>query len=114
MQTATSQRRFFVIDPAEFQRRILGMLLREQGYESVVEASTAEECAELATNDVVFVDADSFSARLAPAEIVVTGPERSDETLARRIGEGAAAFLIKPFTKQGLERALRDLELMKS
>lgn len=108
--------RVFVIDPAPFQRRILGLLLEARGIVGVEGHATPDEIVDPARpGDLVFCDATMIATgiprALSGARVVATGPEKADDVLAAAVNAGADAFLAKPYTEAGVAAAFHDLDL---
>lgn len=108
--------RAVVADRARFQRRILLLLLEGLGIEG--EEAETFEALRNAEVDLAFADLSVLPESPGPLpkarRFVVTGPAAEDERLAAWIDAGADGFLLKPFTRDALARALEDLDLEES
>ncbi|MBL4889129.1 MAG: hypothetical protein JKX97_03790 [Candidatus Lindowbacteria bacterium] len=102
--------RVFVVDPASFQRRILSLLLKEQGFEKTIESDNLDFDKGPTDSDLVFVNHSHFR-RSSLERIVVTGAVKTQHELTDCLNRGADTFLIKPFTPQGLALVFQDLKI---
>jgi two-component system, chemotaxis family, chemotaxis protein CheY len=115
--------RILVVDDFLTMRRVVRGFLREMGFEDVVEAAhgtAALESMRAAPADVVITDIEmpvlggfgllsaikkDVALRDVPV-LMVTAEARKDE-IVRCMQAGAAAYLVKPFTRETLEEKLR-------
>jgi two-component system chemotaxis response regulator CheY len=115
--------RILVVDDFLTMRRVVRGFLREMGFDDVVEAAhgtAALEALRASTVDVVITDIEMpmlggfglLSAIKKDAVLreipvlMVTAEARKDE-IVRCMQAGAAAYLVKPFTRETLEEKLR-------
>ncbi|HBW48104.1 TPA: hypothetical protein DEF17_09300 [bacterium] len=110
--------RIAVVDKEEFQRRILILLLESIGKEKVESYASLEEISNQFHNeDIVIIDLYNFEkfqiVRDSKPFVIVSAQERHDKLLADSLSNGADSFILKPFTKEGLEQAIKDAKLMK-
>lgn len=91
-----------VVEPVPFQRTILVKLLEAEGVVEIGESAGPD--------DIVFMPAADFGAE-QNGRVIVTAPESEDALLADCIARGAAAFCAKPFTRERVAAALRDVGL---
>lgn len=104
-----------IIDKDDFQRHILLLLLSSAGFENVSAFSSFEDVVDNpGENKTFFIDVNLFLEKKIPLSglIIVTGQEREDKLIANAFENGAHSFLPKPFTKEGLETALKDAKLI--
>jgi two-component system chemotaxis response regulator CheY len=115
--------RILVVDDFLTMRRVVRGFLREMGFEDVIEAAhgtAALDELRAAPADVVITDIEmpilggfgllsaikkDAALRDVPV-LMVTAEARKDE-IVRCMQAGAAAYLVKPFTRETLEEKLR-------
>jgi len=116
--------RVLVIDDSPLVRAILGDLLRDLGHDPMV-AATAEEavtmCAQndfdLAIKDLILGDSDPNELMEELKEVDADLPIVVCSTIARRqeifdaLRSGAIDFLVKPISRDDLDRAVRRYAL---
>jgi two-component system chemotaxis response regulator CheY len=115
--------RILVVDDFLTMRRVVRGFLREMGFDDVVEAAHGTAALEQlrdAPADVVITDIEmpilggfgllsaikKDAALRDVAVLMVTAEARKDE-IVRCMQAGAAAYLVKPFTRATLEEKLR-------
>jgi len=117
--------RALIVDDSKTMRRIVGKVVKENGFESIVEAENGEEAMtrlrdatadaplQLALVDwnMPVMDGLSFvkAARaegFAELPIIMITTEGSMEYVTRAIEAGANEYLMKPFTKESLRDKL--------
>ncbi len=115
--------RILVVDDFLTMRRVVRGLLREMGFDDIGEAANGAEALEQLREhaaDVVITDIDMptmdgfelLSAIKKDAQLkhvpvlMVTAEARKDE-IVRCAQEGAADYVVKPFTRASLEERLR-------
>ena len=117
--------RVLVVDDFLTMRRVVRGFLREMGVDDVVEAAhgtAALEALRAAPADVVITDIempilDGFAllsalkkdALLRDVPVVMVAAEARKDQIVRCMQAGAAACLVKPFTRQTLEDKLRGV-----
>jgi two-component system chemotaxis response regulator CheY len=117
--------RFLVVDDFKTMRRVLRGLLREMGFEDVEEAADGAAALERLRGepvDVVITDIemptmngfDLLSAikkdeRLKHVPVLMLAAEARKDDIVRCIQAGAAAYLVKPFSRAILEEKLRQI-----
>ena len=115
--------RILVVDDFVTMRRVVRGFLREMGFEDVVEAAhgaAALEQLRAAPADVVITDIEmpilggfallsaiKKNAALRDVPVVMVAAEARKDEIVRSIQAGAAAYLVKPFTRETLEEKLR-------
>lgn len=115
--------RVLVVDDFVTMRRVVRGFLREMGFEDVVEAAHGTAAlAELrsAPADVVITDIEmpilggfgllsaiKKDALLRDVPVLMVAAEARKEEIVRCLQAGAAACLVKPFTRETLEERLR-------
>jgi two-component system chemotaxis response regulator CheY len=116
--------RALIVDDSKTMRRIVGKVVKENGFETIVEAENGEEAmsrlrdpgetpVQLALVDwnMPVMDGLSF-VKAARAEgfvelpIIMITTEGSMEYVTRAIEAGANEYLMKPFTKESLRDKL--------
>lgn len=116
--------RILVIDDSPLVRAILGDLLRDLGHEPVM-AATAEEAVAMCTHsefdlvikDLILGDSDPNELMEELKEIDADLPIVVCSTIARRqeifdaLRSGAIDFLVKPISRDDLDRAIRRYAL---
>ena len=117
--------RALIVDDSKTMRRIVGKVVKENGFETIVEAENGEEAmtrlrdsgpeapVQLALVDwnMPVMDGLSFvkAARaegFAELPIIMITTEGSMEYVTRAIEAGANEYLMKPFTKESLRDKL--------
>ena len=117
--------RALIVDDSKTMRRIVGKVVKENGFETIVEAENGEEamtrlrdCGADAPVQLALVDwnmpvMDGLSfVKAARAEgfaelpIIMITTEGSMEYVTRAIEAGANEYLMKPFTKESLRDKL--------
>ena len=117
--------RILVVDDFLTMCRVVRGFLREMGFDDVVEAAhgtAALEALRAAPADVVITDIempilDGFAllsalkkdALLRDVPVVMVAAEARKDQIVRCMQAGAAACLVKPFTRQTLEDKLRGV-----
>ena len=104
--------RTIIVDGAASQRRILSLLLETESSVPAEAFDTPASAAPFSQDDRVFLDAAFPPDSVHPAAVITTGSVKQDELLAQRIREGAATFLVKPYTRETLLRALNEAALL--
>jgi two-component system chemotaxis response regulator CheY len=115
--------RILVVDDFVTMRRVVRGFLREMGFEDVVEAAhgaAALEQLRAEPADVVITDIEmpilggfallsaiKKNAALRDVPVVMVAAEARKDEIVRSIQAGAAAYLVKPFTRETLEEKLR-------
>jgi len=115
--------RILVVDDFVTMRRVVRGFLREMGFADVVEAAhgaAALEQLRAAPADVVITDIEmpilggfallsaiKKNAALRDVPVVMVAAEARKDEIVRSIQAGAAAYLVKPFTRETLEEKLR-------
>jgi len=117
--------RFLVVDDFKTMRRVLCSLLREMGFEDVDEAADGAAALERMRAhevDVVITDIempamngfDLLSSikkdeHLKHVPVLMLAAEARKDDIVRCIQAGAAAYLVKPFSRATLEEKLRQI-----
>ena len=115
--------RILVVDDFLTMRRVVRGLLREMGFDDIVEAANGAEALEQLREhgaDVVITDIDMptmsgfelLSAikkdeRLRHVVVLMVTAEARKDEIVRCAHEGAADYVVKPFTRASLEERLR-------
>jgi two-component system chemotaxis response regulator CheY len=115
--------RILVVDDFVTMRRVVRGFLREMGFEDVVEAAHGmaaleqlrAEAADLVITDIempilggfALLSAIKKNAALRDMPVVMVAAEARKDEIVRSIQAGAAAYLVKPFTRETLEEKLR-------
>jgi two-component system chemotaxis response regulator CheY len=117
--------RVLVVDDFLTMRRVVRGFLREMGFDEgdVIEAAhgtAALEALRAAPADVVITDIDmpilggfallsaiKKDAALRDVPVVMVAAEARKDEIVRSVQAGAAAYLVKPFTRETLEEKLR-------
>ncbi|MEP6740143.1 MAG: response regulator [Caldimonas sp.] len=115
--------RILVVDDFLTMRRVLRGLLREMGFDDVVEAANGADALEqlrVQAADVVITDIDMptmggfelLSAikkdeRLKHVPVLMVTAEARKDEIVRCAQGGAADYVVKPFTRVALEERLR-------
>ena len=115
--------RFLIVDDFSTMRRVMRGLLREMGFDAVDEAADGAAALErLRDGDFDFVITDIgmptmngfelLSAikkddRLSGLPVLMVTAEAKKEDIVRCAREGAAGYIVKPFTRAVLEQKLR-------
>jgi len=115
--------RILVVDDFVTMRRVVRGFLREMGFEDVVEAAhgaAALEQLRAEPADVVITDIEmpilggfallsaiKKNAALHDVPVVMVAAEARKDEIVRSVQAGAAAYLVKPFTRETLEEKLR-------
>ena len=112
--------KLLVVDDDLHIRRLIGIYLRDAGFE-VTEAATGEEGLQVAQSDkfdVVLVDlilphyggfrlCQKLKAAASPPRVVITTGDDSPQSRELAKESNADGFLAKPFTREELLAALR-------
>jgi len=116
--------RALIVDDSKTMRRIVGKVVKENGFETIVEAENGEEAMTRLRNagdapmqlalvdwNMPVMDGLSFvkAARaegFAELPIIMITTEGSMEYVTRAIEAGANEYLMKPFTKESLRDKL--------
>ena len=117
--------RFLVVDDFSTMRRIIRGLLREAGYANVEEAEDGVVALDLLRNaafDFVITDinmphlngfellgAIKKDETLAHLPVLMVTAEARREDIVRAAQEGAAGYIVKPFTKATLEEKVAKI-----
>ena len=117
--------RFLVVDDFSTMRRIIRGLLREAGYADVEEAEDGVVALDLLRNaafDFVITDinmphlngfellaAIKKDETLAHLPVLMVTAEARREDIVRAAQEGAAGYIVKPFTKVTLEEKVAKI-----
>jgi len=115
--------RLLVVDDFRTMRRVLRSLLREMGLDDVDEAGDGAaalerlraEPADLVITDIEMPTLNGFELlsaikkdeRLKQVPVLMLAAEARKDDIVRCIQAGAAGYLVKPFTRETLEKKLR-------
>lgn len=117
--------RFLIVDDFSTMRRVLRGLLREMGFDAVDEAADGAAALErLRESEFDFVIADiamptmngfellaaiKKDERLRHLPVLMVTAEAKKADIVRSAQEGAAGYVVKPFTRATLEEKLRRI-----
>jgi two-component system, chemotaxis family, chemotaxis protein CheY len=117
--TTAADIRFLVVDDFETMRRIIRGLLKEIGYQNIEEAADGVAALDTLRNvncdfvvtDINMPNMDGFEllARIKKDEtlshlpVLMVTAEARREDIVRAAQEGAAGYIVKPFTRATLE-----------
>jgi two-component system chemotaxis response regulator CheY len=113
-------KRIMLVDDSSFARNMLKDILTKQGYDIVGEAKNGREAVELydqikpdlVTMDIAMPELDGIDAlnrilEINPAaRIIIISSANSREIVKHAVQEGALDFVVKPFTKNRLLKAI--------
>lgn len=117
--------RFLIVDDVPARRRVMCALLKEIGFERTASAEDGGVALAMlgrATYDVVVSDtlmpnmngfellaAIKADAALKHLPVLMVTVEGRDDDFARAMAAGAAACIVKPFTRAALEERVREV-----
>ena len=123
--TAASDTRFLIVDDFSTMRRIVRGLLKESGYHNADEAEDGVVALHKLRNDSYgFVVSDinmpnmngfellnaiKADAQLKHLPVLMVTAEARKEDIVRAAQEGAAGYIVKPFTKATLEEKVQKI-----
>ncbi len=113
-------KRIMLVDDSNFARNMLKDILTKQGYDIVGEARNGREAVELydqikpdlVTMDIAMPELDGINAlnkilAIDPsARIIIISSANSREIFKHVVQDGALDFVVKPFTKNRLLKAI--------
>ena len=113
-------KRIMLVDDSNFARNMLKDILTKQGYDVVGEAQNGREAVELydqikpdlVTMDIAMPELDGINAlnkilEINPAaRIIIISSANSRETVKHVVQDGALDFVVKPFNKNRLLKAI--------
>ncbi len=113
-------KRIMLVDDSDFARNMLKDILTKQGYDIVGEAKNGREAVELydqikpdlVTMDIAMPELDGINAlnkilAINPAaRIIIISSANSKEIFKHVVQDGALDFVVKPFTKNRLLKAI--------
>ncbi len=114
-------KRVLIVDDSMLMRKMLGDILKVDGWQVVGEASSGQEAVakyaefrpDLVTLDIVMPDTDGIYAlqnilRLdSQAKVVVISALNQTKLVSEAIRKGALDFIVKPFLPEQLQAAMR-------
>ncbi len=114
-------KRVLIVDDSMLMRKMLGDILKADGWQVVGEASSGQEAVakyaefrpDLVTLDIVMPDTDGIYAlqnilRLdSQAKVVVISALNQTKLVSEAIRKGALDFIVKPFLPEQLQAAMR-------
>ena len=118
---AKMHKRLLIIDDNGVSRSLLKLLLQEEGFVVIEEASGGEQGLRLAQKmlpDIVFLDIEmpgmgglevlSQLRPLLPSAMVIMVTSNADRgTVQAAVSAGASGYILKPFTQKTVLQALR-------
>jgi two-component system chemotaxis response regulator CheY len=123
--TAASATKFLIVDDFSTMRRIVRGLLKESGYANAEEAEDGVVALQKLRNDSYgFVVSDinmpnmngfellnaiKADAQLKHLPVLMVTAEARKEDIVRAAQEGAAGYIVKPFTKATLEEKVQKI-----
>jgi two-component system, chemotaxis family, chemotaxis protein CheY len=123
--TAASDTKFLIVDDFSTMRRIVRGLLKESGYANTDEAEDGVVALHKLRNDSYgFVVSDinmpnmngfellnaiKADAQLKHLPVLMVTAEARKEDIVRAAQEGAAGYIVKPFTKATLEEKVQKI-----
>ena len=123
--TAASDTKFLIVDDFSTMRRIVRGLLKESGYGNADEAEDGVIALQKLRNDSYgFVVSDinmpnmngfellnaiKADAQLKHLPVLMVTAEARKEDIVRAAQEGAAGYIVKPFTKATLEEKVQKI-----
>ncbi|HIJ82550.1 MAG TPA: response regulator [Desulfuromonadales bacterium] len=113
-----------IVDDSLFMRNIIRGFMRDRGYSVVAEAGSGIETLKKLheiTPDIIFLDIilpdinglellESILKRCPLAKVVVCSSLGEETVLKKALGNGAKAFLHKPFTPEKVYEVLDSME----
>jgi two-component system chemotaxis response regulator CheY len=123
--TAASDTKFLIVDDFSTMRRIVRGLLKESGYNNADEAEDGaaalqklkNEKYDFVVSDINMPNMNGFEllnaikadAQLKHLPVLMVTAEARKEDIVRAAQEGAAGYIVKPFTKATLEEKLNKI-----
>ena len=123
--TAASDTRFLIVDDFSTMRRIVRGLLKESGYHNVDEAEDGvvalhklrNESYGFVVSDINMPNMNGFELLnaikadegLKHLPVLMVTAEARKEDIVRAAQEGAAGYIVKPFTKATLEEKVQKI-----
>jgi two-component system, chemotaxis family, chemotaxis protein CheY len=117
--------KFLIVDDFSTMRRIVRGLLKEIGYANADEAEDGEQALGLlkaggfdcvisdigmpVMNGFELLSAVKGDARLKHLPVLLVTAEARKEDIVRAVREGAAGYIVKPFTRATLEDKLQNI-----
>ena len=117
--------RFLIVDDVSARRRVMCALLKEIGFErcataqdgGVALAMLARAPYDVVVSDTLMPNMDGFQllaaikadAALKHLPVLMVTLEGRDDDFARAMAAGAAACIVKPFTRAALEQRVREV-----
>ena len=117
--------RFLIVDDVPARRRVMCALLKEIGFErcataqdgGVALAMLARATYDIIVSDTLMPNMDGFEllaaikadAALKHLPVLMVTLEGRDDDFARALAAGAAACIVKPFTRAALEQRVREV-----
>ena len=123
--TAASDTKFLIVDDFSTMRRIVRGLLKEIGYNNAEEAEDGAVALNMLKNakfdfvvsDINMPNMNGFEllnaikadAQLKHLPVLMVTAEARKEDIVRAAQEGAAGYIVKPFTKATLEEKVQKI-----
>jgi two-component system chemotaxis response regulator CheY len=123
--TAASDTKFLIVDDFSTMRRIVRGLLKESGYNNADEAEDGaaalqklkNEKYDFVVSDINMPNMNGFEllnaikadAQLKHLPVLMVTAEARKEDIVRAAQEGAAGYIVKPFTKATLEEKVQKI-----
>ena len=123
--TAASDTKFLIVDDFSTMRRIVRGLLKESGYNNADEAEDGaaalqklkNEKYDFVVSDINMPNMNGFEllnaikadAALKHLPVLMVTAEARKEDIVRAAQEGAAGYIVKPFTKATLEEKVQKI-----
>ena len=123
--TAASDTRFLIVEDFSTMRRIVRGLLKESGYHNADEAEDGvvalhklrNESYGFVVSDINMPNMNGFEllnaikadAQLKHLPVLMVTAEARKEDIVRAAQEGAAGYIVKPFTKATLEEKVQKI-----
>ena len=123
--TAATDTKFLIVDDFSTMRRIVRGLLKESGYNTADEAEDGaaalqklkNEKYDFVVSDINMPNMNGFEllnaikadAQLKHLPVLMVTAEARKEDIVRAAQEGAAGYIVKPFTKATLEEKVQKI-----
>lgn len=121
--SAAEVRKVAIVDDAVITRKVLRMLMTNEGYDVVVESGDAQEAMrliELACPGIVFLDIylrggngldllKLIRKRLPATHVIMISTDSDKEVVQTALQNGAFGFLPKPFSGEGVSALVKQV-----